>query len=251
MTDVPQERSLQDRSYDMLGELIADREAEKLLQVLGETTPEEDAEIQAFFAKYEKKHLRQIRAYFRKKNRQRFVTHTLPAIGKIAAIAILCIAIATGAAIALSDSFRATVMRLLIIVEKEYTRLEVVEEEVEPLEVPEGWGGMYFPSYAPGTLKVGKIESNPRDSYVAYVDCVSGEIIFKFSEYRVGGVTHLDTENAVVKNIVIQGRQGLVVMKGDWVDVYWYNEHSCFLLTVKHQTEETVMHIVESMRKIL
>lgn len=250
MKDTSQERSLQDRAYDLLGELIAEREAEQLLQAFSITTPEKEAEIEAFFAKHDKKYKRQIAAFFRKKRLHMFATRTLPEFGRIAAIFCACVVIATGAAAAMNETFRATVVRLLVSAEKTATLLEPVAMEGVSLDVPDGWGGTYFPTYMPSGLEVTSVSAWYDFTAIEYKSLATGQIALKLSEYRLGTVISLDTENTQVYEVWVNGEAGLMVCKEDVISVYWCQDQSCFLLTVRGETEDTVLRIAESVRTI-
>lgn len=65
----PQDQSLDDLAYDLLGEMILERETKRLLEELEQEKQSGDtAEMEAFYKRMNSRCLEQIHTYFRKKS---------------------------------------------------------------------------------------------------------------------------------------------------------------------------------------
>ena len=63
----PEERSLQDKAYDLLGEMVIERRTAQYLQALKEDEARGDtADMDAFFARQDQANLKKIQTYVQK-----------------------------------------------------------------------------------------------------------------------------------------------------------------------------------------
>lgn len=76
----PMEESLQDKAYDLLGNMLVERNTARYMQELEEDAARGgDAEMEAFFARQDQKNLKKIQTYARKRrNRQFLGAYTAP-----------------------------------------------------------------------------------------------------------------------------------------------------------------------------
>ncbi|MCI5956689.1 MAG: DUF4367 domain-containing protein [Clostridiales bacterium] len=244
-------RSLQDRAYDLLGQMLVERETERLLRELeqdracGHTT-----EMDAFFARQDRGNLARIQAYCRKQGTKRLLEHTLPRIGKIASVVIAVIVLAGGAAIATSHTVRVRVMRLLVEMEESHTAVKFAEDEEASFDVPAGWKGDSFPSYIPDDLELLKADGRKTMSYVEYADSQKSEIVLQFLELNESAKVNVDTENATLNAIIINGQQGYIAVKDSTVKLFWSNSRKFFLLVTKGMPIEETIKIATSVKPI-
>ena len=83
----PMEESLQDKAYDLLGDMLVERNTARYMQELEEDAARGgDAEMEAFFARQDQENLKKIQAYARKQRNRRFLGHTLPRMAQVAAV---------------------------------------------------------------------------------------------------------------------------------------------------------------------
>ena len=244
-------RSLQDRAYDLLGQMLVERETEKLVRELeqdrayGHTT-----QMDAFFARQDRGNLAQIQAYCRKQRTKQLLQRTLPRIGKIASVVIAVIVLAGGAAIATSHTMRVRVMRLLVEMEKSHTTVKFAEDEEASFDVPAGWRGDSFPFYIPDDLELLKADGRKAMSYVEYVDSQKTEIVLRFLEFDESAKVNVDTENAKLNAIIINGQQGYIAAKESTVKLFWSNGRKFFLLVTKGMLLEETIKIATSVKPI-
>lgn len=112
---IPEERNLEDRAYDLFGELLLERETAALLaEIEADKARGDTAQMDAFFAKQDAKNLETILRHFRRLRARIFFRETLPRIGQIAAIVVAVVAVAGSVAIATSHTIRVQVMQLLV-----------------------------------------------------------------------------------------------------------------------------------------
>ena len=77
--------------------------------------------------------------------------------GIMAALGILCVGFTT--AFASSASFRVRVFSMFAEDHGQYTAIGLREDEQKALDVPNGWEGMYYPTYIPDGFEVINVEN--------------------------------------------------------------------------------------------
>ena len=78
--------------------------------------------------------------------------------GIMAALGILCIGLTT--AFASSAPFRVRVFSMFKKDHGQYTAVKLQENEQKSFDVPNGWEGMYYPSYIPAEFEVESVENS-------------------------------------------------------------------------------------------
>ena len=244
----PMEESLQDKAYDLLGDMLVERNTARYMQEL-ETDAARggDAEMEAFFARQDQENLKKIQAYARKQRNRRFLGHTLPRMAQVAAVVIALVSLAGGVAIATSQAVRVQVMQLLLHVEEEYTELSLVEDEAASFDVPAEWQGSSFPAYIPeGMQLVQSIDGN----YVLYRGETDRAKKMSFSESDASTVTNIDTEDATVTTILIYDNTGYLAEKEDRIILFWSDGQYYYILTMQNISSDEALRVAESVRKI-
>ncbi len=242
-------RSMEDKAYDLLGDMLTERTTAALLMEIEEEAQGDTAGTDAFFEGPDGKNLRLIEVYTRRQKTKTFFTKTLPRAGQIAAIIIAVIALCGGVAMAASDTFRVQVMRLLLEPTDEYVRLSLVEDEQASFDVPAEWTGRNYPSYIPEHLSLRGISALPGMPAAEYMDTATDKITLRFSELS-GGVINIDNEGAVVNQVAINGHDAQLMKKDSIISLYWSDGQSYFLVTAIGMDEEMTMKIGKSVRRI-
>lgn len=239
-----EQQDIQDRAYDLFGELILEKEANELLAEI-DAEGDGPAESEAFIARVDARCLSIIEKHSRKARVRRFLMQTAPRIGQIAAIMIAVIALAGCTALASSETARVYLMRLLVQTTDEYTRLSLVPSESEYVDVPDEWEGSYYPTYIPeGLVPVFVGEETIDFSY--------GESapIFVFGEYDEGSVVQVDTEDAAISKTTIHGQLAYVSTKGTTIKIYWSEGVRYFVLTFRGLSEQIALSVADSVAQI-
>lgn len=245
------ERSLQDKAYDLLGEMLVERDTARYMRELEEDVAHGNtAEMDAFFAKQDKVNLKKIEAYNRKQRGKHFLRHTLPRIAQAVAIVVAVISLAGGVAVAASHTVRVQVMQLLLSIEEEYTKLRLVEDENASFDVPADWQGSSFPTYIPEGMEVFECISSWNYNDITYRDIKENTVKVRFLEAEVSPSTKLDTEDTAVQAIMIQGYDGCIAVKGNSIQIFWSDGLNYYIVTTHGVEENTSITIAQSVRKI-
>lgn len=244
-------RSLQDKAYDLLGEMLVERDTARYMRELEEDVAHGNtAEMDAFFAKQDKVNLKKIEAYNRKQRGKHFLRHTLPRIAQAVAIVVAVISLAGGVAVAASHTVRVQVMQLLLSIEEEYTKLRLVEDESASFDVPADWQGSYFPTYIPEGMEVFECLSAWQGNDITYRKIKEDGTKVRFLEAAASSATKLDTEDTSMQVIMIQGYDGRLAVKEDVIQIFWSDDLHYFIVTTHGLDESTSIRIAQSVRKI-
>lgn len=247
----PNDRSLNDKAYDLLGELLLEQETNQLLkEIEDEKAHGATDEMDAFFAAHDQKNLKQIHSYFRRQHVKKLLTRTLPKAIQVAAIFIACISIAGGIALATNDTVRVYVMELITTMSDEYTSLKLVEDEEASFDVPADWQGTSYPSFIPSNLRFSSVVSYEENNSVEYMNVVTGNIQLTFSELGHNAEANLDTESASVRTVMIHDYLGFLAIKKEQVNIYWSDGLNYFILTTYDLPQEDAITVAESVRHI-
>jgi hypothetical protein len=248
---VPEDRSLDDRAYDLFGEMLLQQETAALLaEIEAEKARGDTAEMDAFFAKQDAKNLDVIQRHFRRHRARVFFRETLPRIGQIAAIVIAVVAVAGSVAIATSHTLRVQVMQLLVNIEEEYTELKLQEDPAASFDIPAEWGGENYPSFIPDSMVAGMVFSYPDSNSVELIDKRTGAVKGQFSEYGADTEVNIDSEDAVQEPVMIGLNAGYLVKKGNRLSLYWDNGRKYFILMVSDLEKDATVRIAESIVRI-
>lgn len=145
--------SIQDRSWDLLAEMWLHREAEALAEALdADQAAGRTSEMDQFFATYDARNLQLIQKATQRQRTKRLLKRTLPRMVRIAALWIAVLAIGGGIAMAASPTVRVYLVKLLMETTPQYTRLQLVEDVENYVDVPAEWQGTYYPTLIPPGL---------------------------------------------------------------------------------------------------
>ena len=216
------DKTVQDHAYDLLGELLLKNEVEELQkEIEAEKGTKAETDMMNFYDLHEEKHLKIIeKSCVRKNTGIRQMIHTFPGIMRAAAILIVCLALAGGAAIASSATVRIYIMRILASSTPEYTELSLTEDR--SVEIPEGWQGRYYLTRLPKNAVVLESRSDELYSQVVYTenDNFEGWKVM-FSEYSAAFDVRIDTEDADSIQTRINGNETMIAVKDELTTIYW------------------------------
>lgn len=178
----------------------------------------------------------------------RLTRMVLPRLGKALAILLIIFAIGMPAAIATIAPVRARVMELIFEIERQYTRVSLQEKQGAGVEVPAEWGGEYYPSYIPEGYVFDEVIGGTLVRNVYYLSNDGKKL--RFSEYGDASSTRLDTENADVQFVMINGNSGLLAVKNGGIILTWSEYDIYFVITVDDIPSDSVMEIANSVVRI-
>lgn len=245
------ERSIQDRSWDVLAEMWLDREGDELLERLeNDKAAGNTLEMDAFFAKYDAKNLRLIQKSAQRHRRRHFLKTTLPRFARAAAIGITVLLVAGGVAVASNSTVRIYLMKLLVESTPKSTCLRIEKDRRHYIDIPSEWQGEYYPTILPKNLVIEDIYSlGTNENRVTYSSPDSGIWQLKFAE-STDGTMEIDTEDAEISEVMVCGLEGSMISKENSICIYWFDGTRLFVMDVRGFSEREALRFANSVRRI-
>ena len=169
--------------------------------------------------------------------------------GILAALGILCIGLTT--AFASNETFRVRVFSMFAEDHGQYTAVKLQENEQKTFDVPNGWEGMYYPSYIPAEFEVESVENSFGREFAAYMrDKNNSDIRLIFEEMSENNEMNVDTENARVYHTEIYGRDAIVSIKEETSTVIWSENNRILSVMMDGDNEEQILKVAKSVKQI-
>lgn len=223
---------------------IRDKEADSLL----ESSPEDQRYLEFLEANREKrmeKMMRRLRWISLKKQFFTVVPRTMRFA--VAALGILCIGLMT--AFASSETFRVRVFSMFAEDHGQYTAIGLREDEQKAFDVPNGWEGMYYPTYVPDGFEVINVENLSEQIFLISFENKNNEYL-TFEEMTEDAESNIDTENAQVYYTEIHGNTALVSVKADLTIVSWNEQNRILSVVFDGEVEEDALKVAKSVTRI-
>ena len=223
---------------------IRDEEADSLL----ESSPEDQRYLEFLEANREKrmeKMMRRLRWISLKKQFFTVVPRTMRFA--VAALGILCIGLTT--AFASSETFRVRVFSMFAEDHGQYTAIGLREDEQNAFDVPNGWEGMYYPTYIPDGFEVINVENLSEQIFLISFENKNNEYL-TFEEMTEDAESNIDTENAQVYYTEIHGNTALVSVKADLTIVSWNEQNRILSVVFDGEVEEDALKVAKSVTRI-
>ena len=223
---------------------IRDEEADSLL----ECSPEDQRYLEFLETNREKrmeKMMRRLRWISLKK--QFFIVAPRTMRFAVAALGILCIGLTT--AFASSETFRVRVFSMFAEDHGQYTAIGLREDEQKAFDVPNGWEGMYYPTYIPDGFEVINVENLSEQIFLISFENKNNEYL-TFEEMTEDAESNIDTENAQVYYTEIHGNTALVSAKADLTIVSWNEQNRILSVVFDGEVEEDALKVAKSVTRI-
>ena len=223
---------------------IRDEEADSLL----ESSPEDQRYLEFLETSREKrmkKMIRRLRWISLKKQFFTVVPRTMRFA--VAALGILCIGLTT--AFASSETFRVRVFSMFAEDHGQYTAIGLREDEQKAFDVPNGWEGMYYPTYIPDGFEVINVENLSEQIFLISFENKNNEYL-TFEEMTEDAESNIDTENAQVYYTEIHGNTALVSAKADLTIVSWNEQNRILSVVFDGDVEEDALKVAKSVTRI-
>ena len=223
---------------------IRDEEADSLL----ESSPEDQRYLEFLKTNREKrmeKMMRRLRWISLKKQFFTVVPRTMRFA--VAALGILCIGLTT--AFASSETFRVRVFSMFAEDHGQYTAIGLREDEQKAFDVPNGWEGMYYPTYIPDGFEVINVENLSEQIFLISFENKNNEYL-TFEEMTKDAESNIDTENAQVYYTEIHGNTALVSAKADLTIVSWNEQNRILSVVFDGEVEEDALKVAKSVTRI-
>ncbi len=164
----------------------------------------------------------------------------IQSISKRVAIIFLGIIVAGGAVTMSVDAFRIKFFNMVIQTSEEFSKITFNEKnnDVEKVdELRKDIGAHYYPEYIPKGYELKEIRGDEFKTFVFNND-EGGKILF--SRYGIKGTTLIDTEDAEVSNVIINGNEAIVSIKDRVSIILWSEGESVFSIVCKLKKEELI-----------
>lgn len=185
--------------------------------------------------------LRRMNRRMRRRSLRRFAARTLPKAGKAAACILLVFYLGLTAAVATVDEVRVGLQNFFVRFEK--THVEIGFELTEnPADVPSGWEGYYYPSYIPEGFTFNGVYT---DTVLYQKATENGTYELCFGDHGSDTRISLDSENASVDYVIINGTTATIIEKAPWVTIFWNIGNRCIVVEFTGSRNEAI-RIAES-----
>lgn len=201
----------EDEAFRLAADLWLEKEIEKL--EAQPSTPEEDMFV--------RRGLESIELLLNpKSNRHKTNMGIFSKILVSAACIVLTLFAGLSAAVAFSNPFRSLITNFFAQRESEFTSYS------HQIAIPDGWSGVYFPSFIPDGYSLTSLEHQNR--IATYENAEGG--FFRFTEYWPTESMKIDTENAIERSVQIRGTNATLFKTEQIIYIIWNFEDRVFLI---------------------
>ncbi len=202
----------------------------------------DDAQLEQLAVQGEQRMLKHINKSYRMNQIKCITRNAIPQVIRVAASILLFCYLGLTVAIAADSSVRIMIMEFIMNIEEEYTEFGF-KESGEYIDIPFEWEGYYYPTHIPDGFTVSHIA--PMN--VTYMSN-TGKLL-EFDDMADGTRGTIDTENASIEFITINGHNAMLVQKEQWVSILWSVDNRILLIGYTGETNEAI-RIAESVRMI-
>jgi len=144
------------------------------------------------------------------------------------------------------------VLNLWLDIQPEYTSFELKDADGNP---PGGgtsaeWTDAYAPTYIPEGYRIEKTHAGETYKRIFFVSEQNENSTIMYMDTGASSKTAIDTENAVMKTVQINGRDGTLIVKKPMVAVVWDMDNHMFTVLAQECSEEEVLKIAEGVQLI-
>ena len=173
----------------------------------------------------EEKVLRDIAVHTSRRRPQTAQKRRFPRCARVAAAIALLVMVSVGSAMTTVHMAQIGLLKLNIQTYPERTSYGLVPSD-EAVDVPAEWKGDFYPAYIPEGFEFDRCRLNN----VIYLD-KDGRCL-DFSEETYGSITNLDTENANLSSVFINGAEATLIEKDGWAAVVWSANNRLFIVDI-------------------
>ena len=193
-------------------------------ELVAETNPIDAGQTRQIRA-MEEKVLKDIAAHTGRRRQAHEHRRRFPRGASIAAIIALLVMVGVGSAMATVHMVQIGLLKLDVQTYPERTSYSLVPSE-GTMNVPQEWTGDFYPAYIPEGFEFDRCYS----SNVIYYD--NDDCSLSFSEETYGSRTSLDTENANLSSVLINGAEATLIEKDGWAAVVWSANNRLFIVDI-------------------
>lgn len=148
------------------------------------------------------------------------------------------------------EAFRVRLFNMIIEEKERYMSVRVEEEspghgiDEEKIEVE----GYYVPDYIPEGFELDSVEGSSRSGIMTYIN-QKGQILIFDQHSNSNTKYQLDSEDALVEDITINGAKGILIEKGNSATIFWNNDEFGFTLLAEDVQVDELLRMAESVNK--
>jgi hypothetical protein len=164
------------------------------------------------------------------------------ALGKVAVV-FLIVSMLFGTLLVTVEAVRIKTLNFLINIQEGFTEVKPDSQSTSSQSNGISLANTYSPDYIPTGFVISAL-NNGSDSLFCVFGNESGNTIY-FHVYMGSSGTNVDTEDATLEQITIQGEEGMLIKKGNMTTIVWDIADVVFVVGADISEEET-MRVAES-----
>lgn len=231
------EEKLWEAIYYNIGELYAESASENLDNIEKQEYPEP---LDDWFYN----HLKELEWEEKKEKRAK----NLRRIIKKVSIILMTTTIGFSSLMVGSEAFRIEFMKMFTTVKEKYTEITFDEIDALSSELLKDMSHYYYPEYIPEGYVLEKASGNEAVRSFLFKNGLGEKISFVQAASDVKA--QVDTEDAVVRNVVVSGMEGIYAVEDGWKNLIWYDSERMFHLSGASITEDELFKMAESLKYI-
>ena len=186
-----------------------------------------DAETAAYCREKHDQILNMLTSKSRSIRRNQSIMTIVPKVAKVAAFAILFCNLAVTLAFAGSSTVRAKVMTFFEHTYETHTSIGFMRTD-ETMEIPIDWKAPYYPTYIPDGFNMTDIWSSNRSVRAKFTNEGNDIIRIIIGDGEV--VTNIDTENKMLKSVIVQGIEANLYYDDNQCYITWHEGDMSFVI---------------------
>ncbi len=206
-----------------------EQEIDELVAEANPTNAEQTRQIREM----EEKVCKDIAVHTGKRKQQHERKRRFPRVARVVATIVLLVMINVGSAMAAVHMIQIGLLKLDVRTYPERTSYGLVPSE-DRMDVPQEWTGDFYPAYIPEGFEFYRCYN----CMVSYLS-PNGKML-SFSEETYGSRTSLDTEDANISSLLINGAEATLIEKDDWTAVVWSANNRLFIVDLDGGKDETL-----------
>ena len=193
-------------------------------ELVAEVNPAEAEQTQPI-REMEEKVVRDIAAHTGRRRQQHEQKRRFPRCARVAAVIALLVMVSVGSTMATVHMVQIGLLKLDVQTYPERTSYSLVPSE-GTMNVPQEWTGDFYPAYIPEGFEFDRCYNGIAN----YLD--SNDKMLSFSENEYGTRISLDTENANLSSVFINGAEATLIEKDGWTAVVWSANNRLFIVDI-------------------
>lgn len=144
------------------------------------------------------------------------------------------------------EAFRVRFLNLFIESSEDHNRIDFIESEVS-LELPEGWNGVYYPTYLPDGYNLLDAQASEHTNIVMFIDSDNELLIFTQNSNDMG--MNIDSEQSDIEMVPINDTDGYMTNKDGMITISW-TENGTVLTLEGTEEISIIIKIAEKIKKV-